>query len=178
MLIKNMNKREQTIAIITISFVLVAMLYSFVLEPVFRGWRALNNQMKSKALVLKKDLAMLSSRKILEAKYEKFSKYVISDKSEEEAISEVLSYLENLSRTDSCILQNIKPVGTKDYGTYKELLIELTSEGSIKQFTKFLYDIENTKNMILKVRHFVLTSKAGQDGALKGSFLISKVILE
>ena len=73
---------------------------------------------------------------------------------------------------------NIKPIGTKDFGRYKELLIDLSSEGSLQQFTKFLYDVENAKNMILKVRHFVLTSKAGQEGALKGAFLISKIIIE
>ncbi|MDD5428423.1 MAG: hypothetical protein PHI58_04195 [Candidatus Omnitrophica bacterium] len=178
MLMKNMNKRERVIAIATVSFVSLAILYSFVLDPVLRGWQGLNNEMRSKAAVLKKDLAMLASRKTLEANYEKFSKYVMSGKSEEETVSEALSYLENLSRADSCVLQNIKPIGTKDYGTYKELLIDLTCDGSISQFTKFLYDIENTKNMILKVRHFILTSKAGQEGALKGSFLISKVIIE
>jgi hypothetical protein len=86
--------------------------------------------------------------------------------------------LENLSRSDSCAIANIKPIGTKDFVTYKELLIDLSSEGTVSQFTKFLYDIENTKNMILKVRQFVLTSKAGQEGVLKGTFLISKIIIE
>jgi hypothetical protein len=57
-------------------------------------------------------------------------------------------------------------------------MVDLSSEGSLSQFTKFLYDIENTKSAILKVRHFVLTSKAGQEGALRGSFIISKIIIE
>jgi hypothetical protein len=178
MLIKNMNKRERTIAIVAISFVLGAILYSLIIDPVFRAWQVLNDNMAAKTVMLKKDLAMLSSRKSLETNYAKFSKYVISGKSEEETVSEALAYLENLSRTDSCTLLNIKPIGTKDYGAYKELMIELSSEGSISQFSKFLYDIENTKNMILKVRHFVITSKAGQEGALKGSLLIAKTIIE
>ena len=121
---------------------------------------------------------MLSAKSSLEANYSKFAKYVRSDKGEEEAAAELLTYLESLSRNDSCLVINIKPIGIKDLGAYKEVLIDLSSEGSLQQFTKFLYDVENAKNMILKVRHFVLTSKAGQEGALKGAFLISKIIVE
>jgi hypothetical protein len=178
MFIKNISKRERYIVLGTIIFVSAAILYSFVIDPVLHGWQALNSEMQSKAVALKRDFAMLSARKTLEEKYSKFSSYVKSDKSEEEAVAEVLSYLENLSRTDSCIILDVKPIGTKKYGSYRELLIDLSSEGSISQFTKFLYDVENTPNMILKVRHFIFTSKSGQEGALRGAFLISKVIVE
>ena len=178
MFIKNMSKRERYIALTAVSFVGIAILYSFIIDPIAREWQALNSEIESKAAGLKTDFAMLAARKSLEANYSKFAKYARSEKSEEEAVAEVLSYLENLSRNDSCAIANIKPIGTKDFGTYKELLIDLSSEGTVSQFTKFLYDIENTKNMILKIRQFVLTSKAGQEGVLKGTFLISKVIIE
>ncbi|MDD5436229.1 MAG: hypothetical protein PHX20_01660 [Candidatus Omnitrophica bacterium] len=175
---KNMSKRERYIAIAAVSFVTVAILYNFIIDPVLHEWQSLNIETESKKAALKTDIAILSVRKTVEENYSKFSKYVRSGKSEEESVAEVLSYLEDLSRSDSCLISNIKPIGTKDYGTYKELLIDLTAEGGSNQFTKFLYDIETTKNMILKVRHFMLTSKAGQEGALRGTFLISKIIIE
>ena len=176
--LKNMSKRERYIAIATLSFVAIAIIYSFVFYPIAGQWQALNNEAVSKSSALKRDLNMLAARQVLESSYSKFSKYVKSEKSEEEAAADVLSYLEGISRGDSCLVINIKPIGTKDFGPYKELLIDLSSEGSVSQFTKFLYDVENTKNAILKIRHFVLTSKAGQEGTLKGSFLISKIIIE
>lgn len=178
MFIKNMSKRERHIALATISFIAIAILYNFIIDPIAKRWQSLNSEMASKTVELRKDLAILSERKSLETNYSKFAKYIRSDKGEEESVADILSYLENLSRNDSCLVINIKPIGTKDLGSYKELLIDLSSEGSIQQFTKFLYDVENTKNMILKVRHFILTSKAGQEGILKGSFLIGKIIVE
>lgn len=173
-----MSKRERFIALAAVSFIALAILYNFIIEPVTRQWQSLNSQMESKASALKTGIAIVSARKTIEENYSKFSKYVRSEKNEEESVAEVLAYLETLSRSDSCLILNIKPVGTKDFDTYKELLVDLSCEGDSSQLTKFLYDIENTKNMILKIRHFSLTAKAGQDGALRGTFLISKIILE
>jgi hypothetical protein len=178
MFIKNMSKRERSIALAAISFVAAAILYNLMIDPVIRSWQELNAEIESKSSALKNQMAMLSARDAIAATYSKFDKYVKSGKSEEETIADTLLYLEGLSRGDSCLVVNIKPIGTKKYVSYKELLIELSSEGSVKQFTKFLYDVENTKNMILKVRHFILTSKAGQEGALRGNFLISKLIVD
>ncbi len=178
MFIKNMSKRERYIALAAISFIAIAILYNFIIDPIAKEWQSLDNEMASKTAALRRDLDILSARKTLETNYSKFAKYIKSDKSEEESVADLLSYLESLSRSDSCLVINIKPIGAKDIGLYKELLIDLSSEGGIQQFTKFLYDVENTKNMILKVRHFVLTSKSGQEGTLKGSFLISKIIIE
>ncbi len=176
MIIKNMTKRERYIALAAVSFIAAAVVYNFVIDRIVRQWQSLNGQMGSKVSVLKRDIGILASRKTLEANYEKFSKYIKSGKSEEESAAETLSYLENLSRNDSCLILNIKPLGFRSLVSYKEMLIDLSCEGGISQLTKFLYDIENTKDAILKVSHFVLTSKAGQDSALRGSFLISKII--
>ena len=178
MFIKNMNKRERYIALAAVLVVAVTIIYNFVIDPVAKEWQSFNGEIEAKVSALTRDMSMLAARKTLESNYSAFSKYVRSGKSEEETTAEVLSYLEKLSRDDSCLILNIKPVSTKNLGAYKELLIDMSSEGSVSQFSKFLYDIENTQNMILKVRHFVLTSKAGQEGVLKGSFLISKIIIE
>jgi len=176
--IKNMSKRERYIALAAFLCVFLTAFYNFFLDPVLREWQALNSEIAIKTSALTNDLKMISERKSIEANYSKFEKYIKSGQGgEEESSAEVLSYLENLSRADSCLILNIKPLGTKDAGAYKEILIDLSSEGSISQFTKFLYDIENTKDMILKIRHFVLTSKAGQEGSLKGSLLVSKIIV-
>jgi hypothetical protein len=178
MFMKKMSKRERTIAVAAVSIVAAAILYNFVFDPVLRQWQALNIEVESKTSVLKHDVSILTAQKTLETNYAKFSKYVRSDKSEEESVAETLAYLEKLAREDSCFIANMKPIGTKDLGSCKELLIDLSAEGNAEQFNKFLYDIENAKNIILKVRHFTLTSKAGQEGSLKGTFLISKVIIE
>lgn len=173
-----MSKRERHIALAAFSFIAAAVVYNFILDPVIHQWQTLGNEASSKKITLKSDLKMAREAKALEANYEKFSKYVRSAESEDETMAQTLSFLEDLSRSDSCTVLNIKPVGTKDFGSYKEILIDLSSEADASRFTKFLYDVENAKEMILKVRHFLLTAKSGQEGTLRGSFLISKTIVK
>jgi Tfp pilus assembly protein PilO len=102
---------------------------------------------------------------------------VKSAKSEEESTAEIMTYIEDVSRKDSCLVVSIKPVGAKNLGSYKEILIDVNAEGSMDQFSKFLYDIENSADMILEVKRFTLNSKSSA-GTLKGTFLISKIIIE
>lgn len=178
MLIKNLSKRERFIAVSAVSFVALAALYNFIIDPVISRWQDLNDRINSKTAMLRKDLSLLAAKKGIEANYAKFSRYIKSDKNQEESAAEALTFLEDLSRSDSCTVLNIKPIGVKDYGSYKEILIDLSSDGGVGQFTKFLYDVETSKNMLLKIRRFSLSSKAGQESALKGTFLIAKIVSE
>jgi type II secretory pathway component PulM len=59
MFIKNMSKRERYIALAAVSFVGLAILYSFILDPIAHEWQSLNSEMESKAAGLKTDFAML-----------------------------------------------------------------------------------------------------------------------
>ena len=178
MFIKNLSKRERNIAFATIAVFAAALFYNFIVDPVAKEWQSLNLQISSKTETLKKDLKMLSMEKELDSNYSKFSKYIRSAKNQDEEVADLLAYLESVSRSDSCLITNIKPIGVKEYAAYKEVLIDITAEADASRFSKFLYDIENSKNMILKVRRLTLTSTMGQAGILRGSFLIGKIIVE
>lgn len=178
MLIKNLTKKERYGALAAVMLIVIAVAYNFVIEPFLQQWEMLNNEIRAGAEMLKKDMKMLSSRKAFEADILKFSKYLKTERNEEETIAQMLSYIENVARSDSCLVVNMKPMGVRGSGSYKEIMVDVSAEGGLTQFSKFFYDIENTTDMILKVRRFTLTSKAGQPGALKGSFLISRLIIE
>lgn len=178
MFIKKLSKRERYAALAAFLFVFTVIVYNFAVDPIARQWQALNNEIMAKTAMLKKDLGVLASRKALEAEYVRFSKYLKQENNEEETIAEVLACVEKISRENSCQVINVKPMGTRDFGAYKEIMIDVNAEADARQFSKFFYDIENADSMILKVRRFTLTSKAGQPGILKGTFLISKVVVE
>lgn len=178
MFLKNLSKREKIAALGCIIFVMTAGAYNFVIEPVFRQWQTLHQERRAKTDMLRHDLRILASHRALKEDYQKIAKYLKPDKSEGEAVAEVLSYVESVSRNDSCLVTNIKPIGVKEFGAFKEILVDVSSEGDAASFSKFLYDIENTSEILLKVRRFSLNAKAGQQGALRGSFLISKIIIE
>ncbi|MDD5423054.1 MAG: hypothetical protein PHT32_06520, partial [Candidatus Omnitrophica bacterium] len=156
MFIKNLSKREKTIAAFAVSMILAAVIYSFLVDPILSRWRTADDDIKSGAVMLEKDMKMLAAYKDIEADYRKYSKYVKSAKSEDESVAEVLTHIETISRNDSCLIVNIKPVGARNVGSYREVLVDVTAEATMENFSKFLYDIENSPNMILGVRRFTL----------------------
>jgi len=178
MMFKNLNKRERNLAGATLLIVSLAFFYKFIIDPIFTGWVNLNDEIESKTNVLKKDSGILSKYKILEAEYAELSRYVKSSKGEKADAADILNYIENISKNDSCYLVNIKPIGTRNLSSYKEVLIDVTAEATMEQFSKFLYDIENAKDMLLRVKQFNINSKTGQAGTLKGTFLVSKILID
>lgn len=178
MFIRNLSTRERYIALATFLIILVALTYNFIIEPVSRRWVHLDNEIASKINTLKKDSKLLSMYKTLESDYAKVSQYVKSQKREEEELTAILTEIETVSRNSSCLIVSIKPIGTKNFPSYKEVLIDATAEANINQFSKFLYEMENSKNMILKVKRFTLSSKSGQQDTLRGAFLISKILID
>jgi hypothetical protein len=178
MLIKNLTKREKYIAAATIIVAAAAILYVFILEPISGRWSGLDKGIASKRAELEKDSRVLLMEKKLQTEYAGVSKYLKGARSEDEAVADAMSYVENTSRNDSCLIASIKPIGVKKSGSYKEILIDVTAEATMAQFSKFLYDIETPKEMILTVKRFVITPKSGQPNVLKGSFLISRLSVD
>ncbi|MFA5146424.1 MAG: hypothetical protein WC515_03475 [Candidatus Omnitrophota bacterium] len=178
MVLKNLSKRERYIAFGTVALAASAAIYALIVEPVTQRWGRLNAEAMSRSAALKKDSKLISSYKTIEADYARISKFAKARKGGEEGLADMLTYIENISRNDSCAIVNIKPMGTKDFGDHKEVLIDVTAEADLTKFSRFLYDIENDKDMILRVKHFTISSRSTQEGSLRGTFLISKLLIE
>ncbi|OGW84399.1 MAG: hypothetical protein A2987_02240 [Omnitrophica bacterium RIFCSPLOWO2_01_FULL_45_10] len=178
MFIQNLSKRERRIALTTIVIAVVALTHNFILEPIRERWMRFDEEIDSKVNRLRKNTEIVSIYNLLETRYEKLSKYAKSTKKEEEEVAAILSEIEAISRTNSAAIENIKPLGVKNRGTYKEVLIEASLDAQISQLSKFLYDLENSQNMIVKVKRFTLFSKANQPNILKCTLLVSKLLID
>lgn len=177
-MIKNLSKREKYIAAATVTVAAAAILYIFILEPITSRWSDLDKGIATKQSEFEKDSKILLKKKSLESEYAGISKFLKGAQSEDEAVASAISYIENTSKSDSCLIASVKPVGSKKVGSYKEILIDVTAEATMAQFSKFLYDIETPKEMVLTVKRFVITPKSGQSNVLKGSFLISRLSVD
>lgn len=178
MFIENLSKREKQLALITLLIVSVAIIYVILIAPLSAGWRNLNKQIQSKVDILEKDYKILANQQMLASEYDKLSKHAKSPGSEEQAVANTLTFIENVSRNDSCLIVNIKPAGITNAGSYKEMLIDVSAEATMEQFSKFLYDVENPRDNLINVKRFTISAKSGQTGTLKGVFLISKILLD
>lgn len=178
MFTNNFNKRERYLMAAAASICVIAVLYVFIIEPVAARWKNLNNQIRSKIDMLKKDFKLAANQKTIESEYVKLSKRGSPARSKDQEVSDTLAFIENVSKNDSCFIINIKPVDMIDSGSHKEILIDVTAEASVGQLSKFLYDIENPRENLINVKRFNVMSKSGQTGILRGTFLISKVLLD
>lgn len=178
MFIKTLSGREKYLALATILIAFGAMIYNIVIGPISKRWAELNSEIASKVSILKKDLKLLSAYKAQESDYKEFSRYLKTAGKEEEELARVLNEIETASRDSACILVSVKPQGTKDLASYKELLIDVTQEGDMSRFSKFLFNIENSKSIMLKIKRFTMSSKSSEANTLRGTFLISKILID
>jgi hypothetical protein len=173
----NFSKREKRLALVTVLVVLTVGAYALVLEPVSTRWKNLNNQVRAKTESLKKDSSLLADKKAIKSEHERLAKYAKSSKNADQDAADAMAYIEKVSRGASCFIVNIKPLGVTDAASCKEIVIDVTAEASMEQLSKFMYDIESARDKLINIKRFSLSSKSGQSGAVKGTFLISKTIL-
>lgn len=175
--INNLSKREKSLAIITVSVVVAALFYAFLIIPLHQSWKDLNSQIRSKIDALDAGFRILANQKQLNEEHIKISKYAKFTKSDEEAIADAMAYIETVSRNDSCLITNIKPLGINKTDNVREILIDISTEANINQLSKFLYDIESSKDNLIKIKRLSISAKSGETDTLKGILLLSKILL-
>jgi Tfp pilus assembly protein PilO len=171
----NLSKRERSVLVITIGIAVLAVAYAFVIEPILGKSNMLNEQIRSKKSYILKNRVLLSKFKSLEEEYKRYPSLTVSAESEEKEVAKALSSIENISHSSSCPIADVKPRASKNIGSYKEILFEVATESGIDELSRFLYEIETSKDM-LRVKHFTIASKSGSSNTLKGSLLIGRII--
>lgn len=178
MRIRDLSGRERYLAMATVSVIALALLYAVIIVPISATVGTVNSRIRAKLISIEKDRKILAGQGLLESEYARLSRNARIPGSEEQATADTLTYIEKIATNDACFIVNMKPVGMTDKGTHKELLFDVTAEGGMSQLTKFLYDIEHPRDVLINVKRFTLASKSGQPGTLKGTFFISKILLD
>lgn len=171
----NISKREKTLLFISVGVAAAAVFYNVIVEPLVIKWKTVNGQIEAKIILLSKNKGLLSRYKTLEEEYINYPVLLKSGRNEEEELAGALGEIEGISKKTACFIINIKPKASKKFGNYKEISFDVTTEGSIDEISRFMYEIE-TSEKILRIRQFTITSKSGTSKNLKASFLISKIM--
>lgn len=173
---QNLGKRERTLLAVCIILGGGAVLYSLIVEPLATGWKTLNGRIEAKLSELGKDTRLFKMYEMIEEEYVEYGEFITSGRNMEEAQAAALGKIEEFSKSASCRIVNVKPRSPKKIGNYKEISFVVTAEGAIDRLSHFLYVIETSKEL-LRVKHFAITPRSGSPDALRGTFVISKVIL-
>ncbi|MFA6282051.1 MAG: hypothetical protein WCY05_06105 [Candidatus Omnitrophota bacterium] len=162
------KKREKIIFYITISLIAFSLVFNFFLSPLLGKYEALNKEVNINRLKLEKYLALLSQQKEIEDKYAKLSLSPEFVKDNSDHLVTALAALENLAKKADIKIVDMRPEATQKRNDQDA--IELRAEGSMENYTKFIYDIENSL-LLLKIKRFQLTAKPNAQ-SLDGSFTV------
>lgn len=174
-MIKILTKRERIILFITVSVIIFAISFNFVITPVLTKNNNLNKEINLTWAKLKKYLWLLSQKDYIQAKFSKFSSLPEVSGEQEDVLVGILSGLENLAKNASIKIIDVRPQISRDLELHREIIVDLRTEGTIEGYLKFLYNIENYPSLF-KIKRFQLNAKHN-NLVLEGSFSISQTSL-
>lgn len=176
MIFSNLTKREKKLFYLTMFLIFVWITYNFVIKPIIVKWKELDDKIEEKSRELEKNIRMIDRKERIEHEYKNYASAVKMGGSEEEEMAKFLTEIESLASSSSVHIIEIKPRPSKKIQFYKKYLIELDAEGNINQLSKFIYDIQNS-SQLLKVDKFSLGTKGAGTNLLKCRLLVSKILI-
>jgi len=163
-MIKVLSKREKVIFYATVGVIIFAVIFNFFIAPVLTKNDALNREIKVNRSKLAKYLWLLNNREAIQKKYSKFAPLGSLTGRQEDAAVDTMSGLENLAKNANVRIVDLRP---QQAGK-----IDLRTEGSMENYLKFIYDLENSL-LLLKIKKIQISSRPNTT-TLEGNFSLSQ----
>jgi Tfp pilus assembly protein PilO len=172
-----LSKRERNIVYIGVFLIALFILDRVIIYPVYSKIRSLNDELKEKELSITRDLRIASQKEKIIHETVKYASFLSSPKSEEEATTSLLKAIEGLANESSLYIIDMKPAGLKeDKSNIKKYLVSLSCEGQMEQVMKFMYDVENS-NELLAIEKYQINPKTRESSVVQISMTISKIFV-
>lgn len=169
------NKRERLFLYITIIVVIFSVIFNFLIVPVLKKNDALNKEISTAKAKLKRYLRLLSQKEYIQSKYSKLARGANQSESGQDTPVGTLSELKELAKGAGILIIDLRPESGRDINLYKEISINLRTEGAIENYLKFIYDIENSLSL-LRIKRFQLNARPNTQ-LLEGIFAVSQLSL-
>ncbi len=170
---KILNKREKLSLFITVGIIISAVVFNFIIMPILDKFESLGKETMVTRAKLIKYLRLLNQKDEIEKKYKQFSSAISLSGQEHDPFVAVLSELENLAKSSNIRILDVRPQSQKKTTKYKEIMVDLRTEGELKDYMRFIYDIENSISL-LRIRKIQLNAKSNTT-ALEGNISISQL---
>lgn len=171
----SISKREKSFFIIALSAVFLSMFYAFIIEPLYKQYARLNQEINIKQVKLGKSLKLIKEQNVVTEEFKKYSQQLKKMGSDEEEMATVLSEIEKIGKSTGVYLSDVKPQKVKNKDFYKIMLVEIKFQADMQTLSQFIYKLQNSA-LLLKVSRLQVNSKGG-DFLLEGIIEVSKVSL-
>lgn len=171
---KIITKREKIILYTTIGVIIFSIGFNFLVAPLLTKNDNLNKEININRAKLTKYLRLLSQKDSIQSKYSKLSADFKVSTRQEGALVTTLSELENIAKNANIRIIDIRPQAPKSSDLYKEVIIELRTEGTMESYLDFIYTMENSL-LLLRIKKIQLNAKSNTP-TLEGIFSISQIV--
>lgn len=173
-MIKVLSKREKIFFYTTVGVILFAVIFNIFIAPAINKNDALNSQIRLNRDRLEKYTWLIANKEFIQKKYAKFAPLDETSKEEGTGTVATLADLEKLAINSGVKIVDIRPrQEARGAGSYKENTIELRAEGSLENYMKFIYNLENSL-VLLRIKRFQISSRPNS-AILDGNFLVAQL---
>lgn len=179
-LLERYNKLKPREKIFIFAAFIVGFLFmaDFVLvRPIWDYHISLNEQIGVLERQLVRNLLNINRKSLVEGKFEKYRQWIHPVSSDEEEIGKMLSEIEQNARSNKVALVDMKPRQTKTLDFYKEYRTELDAEMPMKNWVQFVYQIENSDQLILLSTLKLNYKKEPEPAVVKAKMEFTKTLL-
>ena len=171
----NLNKREKITFLLTIAVIAFSLVYNLVLMPYSRKVAILDRDIAQLQNKLAKAKRLIPKKTRIENDYEAMAVNFKSEEglSQEQQIARILVEIEKLGNVSGARIVDVKPRPVKKFEYYSEFIIEMRFEGSIKDIARFIYDIQQSKEL-LRIEKLAVNIKSSEATVLEGFLEIHK----
>jgi len=170
---KFLTKREQLVFYLTLGVLFFSLIFNFLLAPLLTKNENLNKEIKVTRVKLKKYLKLLADKDYFESKTNNLPNTLGLSADSTRGVVTVLSEIEDRAKNSGIRIIDIRPQGQKGKEFYKESIIDVRTEGSLDNYLKFIYSLENSLS-VLRIKKFQLNARQNSTD-LEGLFSVSQL---
>lgn len=174
---KRFTSRERAFIIATTTIAAAAVFYIIVIEPFYKEWRSLGEEIERGSNALKRAQRVLETKDEIEKRYESYANFVAAPVTSDEGVMALmLSATERIARDASVAITTVKPLSVKEEERYKVFTIRISTESTLGALAKFIYDMQSSKQL-MKVERITLRAKEHQPDTIRGTLHITKLTI-
>lgn len=170
---KLLSERERKILFVTLAVIILYPVFNLFLSGAFTKNNDLNKEINLNRVKLRKYLTLLSQKDVIRKRYEKFTSGIKIAGEQADTLVNALAELEGLAKNSDIKIIDLRPQAAKNLGLYREIIIDMRSEGTMEAHLNFIYNLEKSLTY-LKIKKIQLTAGPNSQ-LLEGTLSISHI---
>ncbi len=171
-----MRLTTREMRLLTIAFGMTAVLavFGYLVRPAVRRWQEKEALVRRTAVEVRRAQRLIEERVQLTERLNALNRNLLTRIPLARKEGEFLSEIGKVAQQTNVLLLRLDPQGSRDYGPFTELSVELDAEANLGNLVRFLYDIRES-SVLLVVEKMRLQPKADRSALLKSYLVISSL---